>query len=418
MKHLALIQEIQQLSVENRLKKLQELDLEDLVVVLHHLDNEDVNNYLSNLSDEMLSDFVLQSSLQNVVRLVSKLTSESIKRINNKLAEEKRKKLELLLSFPVDSAGSMMSLNYLAMPVHSTRSEILDAIQRSLLSPEELERIWLVNSSDELQGYIKIAELVCCNTEDIRDITHTVRYFIDGSADQEEALNIIFTNKIQALPVYSKLGGLLGIISTDTAMEIMSEEYQEDIFNITGVTSNHSPYLETSSFNLAKNRIIWLLFLLITATFTGLIIQHYETLLASTVVLAAFIPMLMDSGGNAGGQSSAIIIQSLATNDVKLENIFQIIKKELSVSLLTGGLLFLVNAVRLVIFDDMSLKINLIVSLSLMVTVMIASIVGSLLPLLAKVMKQDPTVMSGPLVTTIVDVSALIIYFQLASAFL
>ncbi|AXQ78669.1 magnesium transporter [Streptococcus chenjunshii] len=216
------------------------------------------------------------------------------------------------------------------------------------------------------------------------------------------------------LPVCDSEQRLVGIITADDIFEIISEEIYEDYALMQGVVPSEKSYLETSFMTLAKKRIIWLLFLMLSATVTGGIIERYESILSTAVALTVFIPMLMDSGGNSGSQSSTLIIQSLALDELDFSDCLRVVWKEFRVGLLVGMILALVNILRMILFTDTSLLVMMTVSVTLLITIVLAKLVGGILPLLAKKLKQDPAVMAGPLVTTIVNACALLIYFKVA----
>ncbi|MXQ48055.1 magnesium transporter [Streptococcus pneumoniae] len=382
------------------------------------LSTKEVNDIIANYDTYQLRDLLRKLSKDSLVDLLKKVNASQLPKVLTLFSKSDQNRLKYILTAPKDSIGRILSLDYLTITTETKRAEVLTMIQDSLLSPEKHEEIWVLDSEENLIGYVTLSEVVCCNTEDLSGILHKSPLSFTYDDDQEVIVEGFYSHQVDVLPVVYEQSKLLGIITSKTAMQVMSIEHEEDFYHLQGMSPSDTLYLDNSSLKIAQNRIVWLLVLLITATFTGSIIQHYEKLLSQSVVLAAFIPMLMDSGGNAGGQSSATIIQSLAKNQISFSDLFAIIKKELTISAITGGILFIVNLLRLIIFDDISLKINIIVSLSLFLTIMISSVVGSLLPLFAKWIKQDPTVMSGPLVTTLVDVSALILYFQMASVLL
>ena len=241
---------------------------------------------------------------------------------------------------------------------------------------------------------------------------------INTLADQEEAAKLMNKYHLSVLPVIDEEGCLVGVISTETVLDVIEEEFSEDIAQMQGVANIDEGYLEESAYSHSLKRIKWLLILMITATMTGYIIQRYDDIISTSVVLAAYIPMLMDSGGNAGGQATTVIIRSLTLGELDSGDILKIVWKELRIALMVGLSLAIINIIRIGMMDHVSLMVNLTVSLSLMCTIVMAKLVGAVLPFIGLFFKQDPVVMAGPLITTVVDTFALIIYFEIASLLL
>ena len=238
---------------------------------------------------------------------------------------------------------------------------------------------------------------------------------VNTHSDQEYVANLFKKYDFIAMPVVDNENRLVGIITIDDIVDIIDMENTEDLQKMAAMQPSEKPYLKTNIFELSKHRILWLLVLMLTATITGGIIKRYDNTLQSVVILAAFIPMLMDTAGNAGSQSSTLVIRGLALNEIRLKDILKVIWKELRVSLVVGFLLAFVNFLRILLIESTTLKVNLTVSITLYITVILAKVVGGALPIIAKKLKVDPAIMAGPLITTIVDTMALLIYFTIAS---
>jgi len=233
--------------------------------------------------------------------------------------------------------------------------------------------------------------------------------------DQETVANLFTRYGFLALPVVDKEDRLTGIITVDDIMDVVEQEATEDFQLMAAMAPSEEAYLNTKVFTLAKQRIIWLLVLMISATFTGRIMSNYSSVLESVVILSAFIPMLMDTGGNSGSQSSTLIIRGLATGEIQLRDWYKVVFKEFRVSIIVGIVLSIVNGIRLLLLEKVSLTVAIIVSITLIITVMVAKLIGGILPMIAKRMKLDPAIMAGPLITTVVDTISLMVYFVVAT---
>ena len=285
-----------------------------------------------------------------------------------------------------------------------------------MLDKETIDICFVTDKSRKLIGTVKLKDLVL-NDEDklIKDIMDDDIMSVNTLMDQEEVAQIIQDYDLTSIPVVDSENKLVGIITIDDVIDIIEEEATEDIEKMAAITPTEKPYLKLNVFDLYKSRIPWLLLLMISATFTGKIIQHYEAALASYVVLTSFIPMLMDTGGNAGGQSSVTIIRGLSLNDIEYKDTLKVIWKEIRVAVLAGLTLAIANFAKLLLIDKVTTSVALVVCLTLVVTVIIAKIIGCSLPILAKKIGFDPAVMASPFITTIVDAISLIVYFQIAT---
>jgi magnesium transporter len=295
---------------------------------------------------------------------------------------------------------------------------IKDALKKIRQDYDEKETInicYVIDNKRKLIGKVTLKDLVV-NNEDrlIKDIMNDDVKSVNTLMDQEEVAKIIQDYDITAVPVVDSENKLVGIITIDDVIDIIEEEATEDIEKMAAITPTEKSYLKLSTLDIWKSRIPWLLLLMISATFTGKIIQHYETALATCVILTSFIPMLMDSGGNAGGQASVTIIRALSLNDVEFSDTLKVIWKEFRASILIGITLSAANFLKLMFIDKVSLQVALVVCLTLILVVMIAKIIGCTLPILAKKIGFDPAVMASPFITTIVDAVSLFIYFQIA----
>ena len=284
------------------------------------------------------------------------------------------------------------------------------------IDKETIDICFVTDKSRKLIGTVKLKDLVL-NDENklIKEIMDDDIMSVNTLMDQEKVAQIIQDYDLTSVPVVDSENKLVGIITIDDVIDIIEEEATEDIEKMAAITPTEKPYLKSNVLELYKSRIPWLLLLMISATFTGKIIQHYEVALASYVVLTSFIPMLMDTGGNAGGQSSVTIIRGLSLNDIEYKDTLKVIWKEIRVAILVGLTLAVANFIKLLFIDKVTTSVALVVCLTLIVTVMIAKIIGCSLPILAKKIGFDPAVMASPFITTIVDAISLIVYFQIAT---
>ena len=309
-----------------------------------------------------------------------------------------------------------MTTEYMDLKEENTIEEAIRKIKREYDDKETIDICFVTDKSRKLIGTVKLKDLVLNDEEKlIKDIMDDDIMSVNTLMDQEEVASIIQDYDLTSIPVVDTENKLVGIITIDDVIDIIEAEATEDIEKMAAITPTEKPYLKLNVLELYKSRIPWLLLLMISATFTGKIIQHYEAALASYVVLTSFIPMLMDTGGNAGGQSSVTIIRSLSLNDIEYKDTLKVIWKEIRVAVIAGLTLAIANFAKLLLIDKVTTSVALVVCLTLVVTVIIAKIIGCSLPILAKKIGFDPAVMASPFITTIVDAISLIVYFQIAT---
>ncbi len=300
-----------------------------------------------------------------------------------------------------------------------TVKEAIDYIKEFGVDKETINNCYVINNFRRLEGTVSIRKLIL-NQDDviIENIMNTDIVKVNTFDDQEAIADLFKKYDYTSMPVVDKENCLVGIITIDDIVDIIEQENTEDFQIMAAMTPSDEEYIKTPILHLAKNRIIWLLVLMISATFTGAIIRKYEDVLQSVVILASFIPMLMDTGGNAGSQSSTMVIRSIALGEIQFNDLYKVLWKEFRVSLLVGFILAFVNFFRILLFDNAGITITIIVCSSLFATVILAKIIGCLLPIFAKKVKLDPAIMASPLITTIVDALSLILFFTLSNSFL
>lgn len=296
---------------------------------------------------------------------------------------------------------------------------MIEAVRESSGGQEHVGKIYVLDQSRVLLGYLYLSDVIQHPEMTSRDLIRQEKLFVLTNTDQEEAAYLFSKYKLQSLPVVDSEERLVGIVTADDILDVIHEEREEDISLMAGIQrKDSSRYLEAPVIDMVKERISWLLILMISAVFTGIVIQKYEAMLASHVILAAYIPMLMDSGGNTGSQSSTLVTRALSLNELDKNNLWQVVSYEFKIGLVIGLILSLINFLRLALFDQVALTINLTVGLTLIATVILSKVIGGVLPMMAERFNQDPAVMAGPLITTLVDTFTLLLYFQIASLLL
>ncbi|HOR85514.1 MAG TPA: magnesium transporter [Bacillota bacterium] len=352
----------------------------------------------------------------DAIDIIEEMPANLVKKILMSTDYNMRKLINQFLNYPEDSAGSIMTIEYVDLKKEMTVNQAIQHIKLTGIDKETINTCYVIDKNRKLEGVISIRKLILSNGTDLlSDIMNDDVIYIRTLDDQENAAMLFKKYDLLTMPVVDNERRLVGIITVDDIVDIIDRENTEDLQKMAAMQPSDEEYLKTSAFALAKNRIMWLLILMISATFTGNIIRKYENILHSVVILAAFIPMLMDTGGNAGSQSSVLIIRGLALGEIELRDSFKVFWKELRVSLIVGAALAGINYLRLLYFEKVNTPIAFTVSITLFCTVVLAKVVGGLLPIAAKSVKLDPAIMASPLITTIVDAFALFIYFSLAT---
>ena len=379
---------------------------------------------LTLLSDNELKEVVDELYIDDTVDIIEEMPANVVKRMLLNADAETRKIINEILKYPTDSAGSLMTTEYVSLDEDITVDDALKRIKRTGVDKETIYTCYVTRPDRTLQGYVTAKKLLLSDGDMIiSDIMETSVIYVTTHEDKEVVAKEMSKYDLLALPVVDKENRLVGIITVDDAIDVIEEEATEDIEKMAAITPSDKPYLATSPFEIWKNRIPWLILLMLTSTFTSQIITSFETKLASCVVLTAFIPMIMGSGGNAGGQTSVTIIRGLAIEEINLRDIFKIIFKELRVSLLCGVVLGIATFGKMLLIDKfilgndaVTVEIATVVSFTLIVTIIVAKLVGCMLPIFAKRLGLDPAVMASPFITTIVDALTLIIYLGIATA--
>ncbi|MBD5643507.1 magnesium transporter [Clostridium botulinum] len=411
---------------------LEEVDNKKNMLVLFRLLPKDIEidvfSYMSNdmqqyiiqsITHEEMTTIIDQLYFDDVIDLLEEMPANIVKKILLNTDEKKRKLINQFLKYEEDSAGSIMTIEFVDLKKEMTVEQAIERIRKIGVDKQTINTCYVIDGNRKLEGIISIRRLILSNKDVLtKDIMKENYVSINTFDDQEYVANQFKKYDLVSMPVVDKEHRLVGIITIDDIVDIIDQENTEDFHKMAAMEPSEEEYLKTGVFELAKHRIIWLLVLMISATFTGNIIRKSEDVLQSVVILASFIPMLMDTGGNSGSQSSTLVIRGLALGEIKLKDIFKVMWKEFRVSVVVGIALSVVNFLRVYFIEKVSFMVSMTVCISLFFTVVLAKVVGGILPIVAKKLKLDPAIMASPLITTIVDAVALLIYFGIAKILL
>ena len=382
---------------------------------------------IQGFSDNELKDVLDELYVDDAADLVEEMPANVVKRILQQVDPEMRSSINQILRYPDYSAGSMMTTEYVSLRPNMTVEEAILRIRRQGIDKETIYTCYVLNNDRTLTGLVTVKDLLLAESDEdkIEDIMVTNLISVTTKTDQEEVAQMLSKYNFLALPVVDGENRMVGIVTFDDAMDVLEDEATEDIEIMAAMIPSEKPYLKSSPWDLFKHRIPWLLLLMVSATFTGLIISSFEKALALLPVLTAFIPMLMDTGGNCGSQSSVTVIRALSLNELKFGDMAKVIWKEIRTAVLCALALGVVCFLKILLVDRMlmgntsvSLMVDAAVCLTLAVTVLIAKVVGCTLPMVAKALKLDPAVMASPFITTIVDALSLLVYFLFAKTLL
>lgn len=391
--------------------------------------DEDTQEFLiKGFSDSELKEIVDELSADDAADIIEEMPANVVKRILRQASPEARKDINGLLKYPDSSAGSIMTTEFVYLRPSMTVEEAIKRIRRTGVDKETIYTCYVVQNNGKLIGIITIKTLLLAEEDELVENLMETNVISVGTLDDQELVAQTVSNyDFLAVPVVDTEGRLVGIVTVDDAVDVLVEETTEDIQKMAAIATTDKPYTKTGVFETWWHRIPWLLLLMISATFTGIIISSFEERLAAVIALTAFIPMLMGTGGNAGSQASVTIIRSLSLDEIEFKDIFYVIFKECRVSLICGITLAVVNFVKMLLVDylllghlkpEQAVPVSLVVSLTLVVTVFVAKFIGCTLPMVAKKLHLDPAVMASPFITTIVDAVSLLVYFFIATAIL
>ena len=371
---------------------------------------------IDGLTDTELKAVVDELFVDDATDLVEEMPANVVKRILAQADPATRRMINELLKYPEDSAGGVMTTELMALRPDMTVAQAMDTIRENGFDKETINNCYVTDSSRRLVGVVSLRALVLAkNTEEpIKDLMDSNVVSVSTTTDQEDVSKLFEKYGFLAIPVVDAENRLVGIVTIDDAISILQDEASEDIAKMNAIGPSDKPYFKQSMWDLYKSRAPWLLFLMISATFSSLVIRGYEDALAAVTVLTAYIPMLTDAGGNAGSQSTSTIIRGMAVGDIDPHDLPKILWREFRIAILCGGTLALCNFAKLIVFDRIAAPVAAVVCLTLICTVILSQLLGGLLPVIAEKLKVDPAVMASPLITTIVDTTTLLVYFNIA----
>ncbi|MFO7295630.1 MAG: magnesium transporter [Clostridia bacterium] len=420
-------EKIKYMQIQDIAEIIDELDTKYAIILFRLLPKEiaaDVFSYLSSERQGEISMMIDENELNEIVNdlffddkidFLEEMPANVVKRILRNTSEAERKLINQFLQYPENSAGSLMTIEFVDLKKEMTVAEALDKIRRVGRDREIIYTCYVTDAWRKLEGIVSLKDLVLAPPDaKVEDIMKKDVIYVDTYDDQEEVAGVFKKYDFLAVPVVDQEKRLVGIITVDDIVDVIEEETTEDIQRMAAIQPTEEAYLDSTPLMIARKRILWLLILMISATVSGYIIRKYQLALETAVALAAFIPMLMDTAGNAGSQASVTVIRSLVLGELKFRDILKVIFKETQVGLLVGVALALVNFVRVCFIEGYDLSIAVTISLTLIFTVIIAKIIGGTLPMIAKRIGLDPALMASPLITTIADAISLTIYFSLA----
>lgn len=404
----------EELSSEDMVRLFRVLPKDEAAEVFSYMDPDLQEKLINYLTDKELKVVINDLFMDDTVDLIEEMPSNVVKRILKTVNKDDRKTINELLKYPSDSAGSIMTTEFIDLKVNMTVDKAFEKIKKIGLDKETIYTCYVLDIKREVIGLITVKDLLLSDRDVlIKDIMETNVITVNTLDDKEEVAKQFDKYDVMALPVVDKENRLVGIITVDDAIDVLQEENTEDFEIMAAMTPTEDSYFKTSVFSHAKNRILWLLILMLSSALTGAIITHYENAFAAIPILVSFIPMIMGTGGNCGSQSSTLIIRGMAIDEISLKDFAKAIWKELRVSFLVGVVLALVNGIRIMIqYNDFMLSV--VLGLTLICTVILAKLLGCILPMLAKKLKLDPAIMASPLITTIVDTCSILIYFAIA----
>lgn len=405
---------------------LNELEKEDLAIVFRLLNKDEAADIFARMDDgsqEMLVELMSDSELASIISklyvddaadLIEELPANLVTKVLKNTSATKRKTINEILKYPEDSAGSIMTTEYVDLHKNDTVKDAFDRIRKIGLKKETVYTCYVIDSDRHLLGVTTVKDLLMEDYETkLVDVMEENVITVSTTEDKEEVSKMFDKYDFLALPVIDSENRLVGIVTIDDAFDVMSEESEEDFEKMAAMAPSEDVYLKEPIFRQYKNRIVWLLILMLSSIVTGKIITNYESAFASVPLLVSFIPMIMDTGGNCGSQASTMIIRALATDEIEIRDVFKAWWKEIRIALLVGVTLGIVNGARIALqYHDLSMA--LVIAITLVFTACIAKSLGCLLPIGAKALKLDPAYMASPMITTIVDACSLAIYFNIA----
>ncbi len=401
---------------DKRLLIFSMLPKDQAAAVFTYLDSDLQRQIVDGISKHRLSLILNELPVDDAVDFLEELPANMVNAILSQAEPAKRGEINNILKYPDHSAGSLMTVEYVILSEKMTAGEALANVRRQGGGKETIYTCYVVGEGRKLTGAVSLRRLILSPEDSlVRDIMSTPVIYVHTLEDQETVAEKFKDYDLMVMPVVDREQRLVGIITIDDILDVIEAENTEDFEKMAALHPSEDEYLRTGVWRLARNRIVWLLVMMISATFTGAIIYHFQELLQTAVILAAFIPMLMDTGGNCGAQVSTLVIRGMAIGEIELDHWLLVLWKEVRVGILVGIALALVNFLRLCfLVKNSNLRINLVVTVTLFITIVFAKLIGAVLPLAAKRLHFDPALMASPMITTIVDAFSLIVYFTIA----
>ncbi len=416
----------EEVSYERQILLFRLLPKEEAAEVFVELDYDTQETLIHGFSDTELREVLDELYLDDTVDIIEEMPATIVKRILKNTDSQTRASINTLLKYPEDSAGSIMTPEFVDLKKNNTVEDAFKRIRRTGPDKETIYTCYVTDESRHLIGVITVKDLLLHEYDDkIEDLMETNIIYIYTHDDKETAVQLFDKYDFLALPVVDMEQRLVGIITVDDALDVLQEENTEDIHKMNAILHNEKPYLKMSVGEIWKSRILWLLILMVSATFTSIILNAFEAKLSALIILTSFIPMLTGTSGNSGGQASAVIIRALSLGEIGFKDIFKVIWKEFRVGVLCGLTLAAVNFVKVWVLDrwllgmdGITIGVDLVISLTLVIEIIFAKMVGCIFPILAKKLKLDPAVISSPIITTVMDALSLLVYFGFATAIL
>lgn len=388
------------------------------------MDGDTQETLIKSFTDRELKEVLDELFVDDAVDIIEEMPANVVKRILKNTHPETRKAINDILKYPKDSAGSIMTIEFIDLKGNMTVAQAFERIRKTAYDKETIYTCYVIDNNRKLQGLVSIKTLLLSDEKAIiSDIMETNIIYANTLDDKEDIARMFDKYDFLAIPVVDNENRLVGIVTFDDAMDVLVEESTEDFSKMAAISPATESYFKTSVWTHARNRIVWLLFLMLSATITGMIIQKYEDAFKTVPLLVSFIPMLMGTGGNCGSQSSTMIIRGIALDEIKPKDLFRAVFKEFRIAIVVGFLLALVNSLRIVWIYHSSNEVSayvlaLVLAITLMSIVVLAKVIGCALPIAAKKCKLDPAIMAAPLITTILDTCSVLIFFNVANLFM
>lgn len=407
---------LEELDIKEMILTFRLLGKEEAAETFSHMNSDDREHLINALTDSELEEVMDEMYIDDAVDVLEEMPANVVDRLLMVVTDERlRGQINVLLQYPENSAGSIMNVEYIGLRKDMTVADAIMKIRQVGLNKETIYTCY-VTEKRKLIGSVDVKDLLTSSeNKSIEEIMETNLLYANTHDDKEEVANMINKYGLVAIPIVDNEMCMVGIVTVDDAMIVLQEAATEDMSRMAGVAPNEDSYFSTSVFQHAKNRSPWLLFLMLSATITGLILAHYEAAMATMPILITFIPMLMGTGGNCGSQSSTLIIRGLALNEIEFKNIFRVVFKEVRIAILVSLFLAVVNGIRLYLMYDQDLMLAAAIGITMVAVICLAKVVGSTLPLIAYKFGLDPALMAAPLITTLLDTSTILVYFSIVT---